>query len=68
MSLLKGEALLWWLNEETNFYVTHMQVTKEVLEETFRIQYLTYAYKHQQVGALQVVRCNGIIVEAYEAK
>ena len=47
MSLLKGEALLWWVNEETKMKITSLQVTWEMFEEAFRTRYLSEDYKHQ---------------------
>eukprot|EP00253_Pinus_taeda_P028908 PITA_28908 len=48
MGLLKGDALLWWINEETKMQVTPIQVTWEMFEEAFRARYLSEEYKHQQ--------------------
>jgi len=41
MSILKGEALLWWVNEETKMKVTPLQVTQEMFEEAFRTRYVS---------------------------
>eukprot|EP00253_Pinus_taeda_P009074 PITA_09074 len=68
MSLLKGDALLWWINEETKMQVTPVQVTWEMFEEAFRTRYLSEEYKHQQVGAFHEVRQNGRSIEDYEAE
>lgn len=68
MSLLKGDALLWWINEETKMQVTPVQVTWEMFEEAFRTRYLSEEYKHQQVGAFHEVRQNGRSIENYEAE
>ena len=46
MSLLKGDTLLWWVNEETKMQVTPLQVTWEIFEEAFRTRYLLEEYKH----------------------
>lgn len=46
MSLLNGNALLWWVNEETKMQVTPVQVTWEMFEEAFRTRYLLEEYKH----------------------
>jgi len=56
MSLLKVDALLWWVNEETKMQVTLVQVTWEMFEEAFRTRYLSEGYKHQQVGTFHEVR------------
>jgi len=68
MSLLKGDALLWWINEEMKMQVTPVQVTWEMFEEAFRTRYLSEEYKHQQVGAFHEVRQNGRSIEDYEAE
>ena len=68
MSLIKGEALLWWVNEEKKMKVTPLQVTWEMFEEAFRTRYLSEDYKHQQMGAFHAVRQNGRSIEDYEAE
>jgi hypothetical protein len=40
MSLLKGEALLWWVNEETKMKITPLKFTWEMFEESFRTRYI----------------------------
>eukprot|EP00253_Pinus_taeda_P021555 PITA_21555 len=67
MSLLKGDALLWWINEETKMQVTPVQVTWEMFEEAFRTRYLSEEYKHQQVGTFHEVQQNGRSIKDYEA-
>lgn len=54
MSLLKGDTLLWWVNEEMNMQVTPLQLTWEMFEEAFRTRYLSEEYKHQ-VGVFHTV-------------
>ena len=68
MSLLKGDALLWWINEEMKMQVTPVQVTWEMFEEAFRTRYLSEEYKHQHVGAFHEVRQNGRSIEDYEVE
>ena len=59
MRLLKGDALLWWVNEERKLHVTPLQVTWELFEETFRTRYLSDEFKHQQIAAFHAVHQKG---------
>ena len=66
MSLLKGDALLWSVNEERKLHVTPLQVTWELFEETFRTRYLSDEFKHQQIEAFHVVHQRGRPIENFE--
>lgn len=68
MSLLKREALLCWVNEETKMQITTLQVTWEMFEEAFRTRCLLEEYKHQQIGVFHALQQNGRSIEDYEVE
>lgn len=66
MSLLKGDALLWWVNEERKLHIASLQVTWELFEETFRTWYLSDEFKHQQIATFHAVHQKGRPIENYK--
>jgi hypothetical protein len=56
MSLLKGDVLLEWINEETKLHIILLPVIRDLFKETFRTRYFSKEYKRQKISAFHIVK------------